>query len=105
MSQPGTTQNPLRVAIIGSGPAGFYAAQHLLKEKDLIVQVDMFDALPNAELLRPIVKELLPVRHQAIALDGRAQLVPLPLARALDLQRRGGDALYRGDGLPSPSPR
>jgi ferredoxin/flavodoxin---NADP+ reductase len=47
MSQPGTAQNPLRVAIIGSGPAGFYAAQHLLKEKELSVQVDMFDALPT----------------------------------------------------------
>src|SRR6188472_3970424 len=46
----GTTQNPLRVAIVGSGPAGFYAAGHLLKAKshpDLVVQVDMFDRLPT----------------------------------------------------------
>jgi len=46
----GTTEHPLRVAIVGSGPAGFYAAGHLLKCKshpDLSVQVDMFDRLPT----------------------------------------------------------
>lgn len=42
----GTTENPLRVAIIGAGPTGFYAAAHLLKQKDVNVQVDMFEALP-----------------------------------------------------------
>ena len=46
----GTSEHPLRVAIVGSGPAGFYAAGHLLKAKshpDLCVQVDMFDRLPT----------------------------------------------------------
>jgi ferredoxin/flavodoxin---NADP+ reductase len=46
----GTTEHPLRVAIVGSGPAGFYTAGHLLKSKshpDLCVQVDMFDRLPT----------------------------------------------------------
>jgi len=46
----GTNEHPLRVAIVGSGPAGFYAAGHLLKSKshpDLCVQVDMFDRLPT----------------------------------------------------------
>jgi ferredoxin--NADP+ reductase len=46
----GTTEHPLRVAIVGSGPAGFYAAAHLLRCKshpDLVVQVDMFDRLPT----------------------------------------------------------
>ena len=49
-ASPGTPENPLRVAIVGSGPAGFYAAGHLLKNKarpDLAVQVDMFDRLPT----------------------------------------------------------
>ncbi len=46
MSQPGTTANPLRVAIIGAGPTGFYAADHLLKQKQLSVEIDMFDKLP-----------------------------------------------------------
>jgi ferredoxin/flavodoxin---NADP+ reductase len=43
----GTPENPLRVAIVGSGPAGFYAAGHLLKDKERVVQVDMFDRLPT----------------------------------------------------------
>ena len=55
-----TPDNPLRVAIVGSGPAGFYAAEHLLKqsEKDRVgpggeaeeprrIEVDMFDRLPT----------------------------------------------------------
>src|SRR5919106_3084511 len=29
----GTEQNPLRVAIVGSGPAGFYMADHVLKHE------------------------------------------------------------------------
>jgi ferredoxin/flavodoxin---NADP+ reductase len=36
---------PARVAIIGSGPAGFYAAGHLLKESE--VEVDMIERLPT----------------------------------------------------------
>jgi ferredoxin--NADP+ reductase len=38
---------PLRVAIVGSGPAGFYAAEHLQKHGDLSVEIDMFDRLPT----------------------------------------------------------
>ncbi|MEL6269548.1 MAG: FAD-dependent oxidoreductase [Chloroflexota bacterium] len=46
MSSPGTADNPLRVAIIGSGPSGFYAADALLKNKDgIVVEVDMFERL------------------------------------------------------------
>jgi ferredoxin--NADP+ reductase len=37
----------MRVAIIGSGPAGFYAAEALLKRTDAVVDVDMFDRLPT----------------------------------------------------------
>jgi ferredoxin--NADP+ reductase len=43
----GTDSNPLRVAIIGAGPAGFYAAEHLFKQGDLVIEVDMFDRLPT----------------------------------------------------------
>ena len=46
-SELGTADHPLRVAIIGSGPAGFYTADHLLKQSDIHVQVDMFDRLPT----------------------------------------------------------
>ncbi|CAG4882959.1 NADPH-ferredoxin reductase FprA [Georgfuchsia toluolica] len=37
----------MRVAIIGSGPAGFYAAEALLKRTDTVVHVDVFDRLPT----------------------------------------------------------
>ena len=37
---------PLRVAIVGSGPAGFYAAGSLVAQEDPPVSVDMFDRLP-----------------------------------------------------------
>ena len=46
MAQLGTPENPLRVAIVGSGPAGFYAAESLLAA-DAAVEVDMFDRLPT----------------------------------------------------------
>lgn len=39
-------ENPRRIAIIGAGPAGFYAAGHLLKQKVHAVEVDVFDKLP-----------------------------------------------------------
>src|SRR6478609_62117 len=38
---------PLRVAIVGSGPAGFYAADALLKSEDPAVEVDLIDRLPT----------------------------------------------------------
>ena len=46
-SPPGTPEHPLRVAIVGSGPAGFYAAGHLLSAKDVTVEVDLIDRLPT----------------------------------------------------------
>ena len=47
MAEIGTETNPARVAIVGSGPAGFYAAEHLPKLEDTTVEVDMFDRLPT----------------------------------------------------------
>ena len=41
----GTSEHPLRVAIIGSGPAGFYAAGQLLASTDPVIHVDVFDRL------------------------------------------------------------
>jgi ferredoxin/flavodoxin---NADP+ reductase len=37
----------LRVAVVGSGPAGFYAADALLKSDDPRVEVDLIDRLPT----------------------------------------------------------
>ncbi|HAJ06015.1 MAG TPA: NADP oxidoreductase, partial [Chloroflexi bacterium] len=42
-----STNYPLRVAVIGSGPAGFYTVGQLFKEYNNIVEVDMFDKLPT----------------------------------------------------------
>ena len=36
-----------RVAVIGSGPAGFYAVGELLKQQEMPVKVDLFDRLPT----------------------------------------------------------
>lgn len=36
----------MRVAIVGAGPSGFYAAGALLQQEDLSVSVDLFDRLP-----------------------------------------------------------
>ena len=49
MSAPalGTPERPLRVAIVGSGPSGFYAAGQLLNAKDHTVEVDVLDRLPT----------------------------------------------------------
>jgi len=56
MSNMGTDTSPvalpgegslLRVAIIGAGPAGFYTAEHLLKQKQSHIDVDLYDRLPT----------------------------------------------------------
>ena len=36
-----------RIAIIGSGPAGYFAASHLFKNSDLNIEIDMYDKLPT----------------------------------------------------------
>jgi len=43
----GTESRPLRVAIIGSGPSGFYAAESLLKNESFNTEIDMFEYLPT----------------------------------------------------------
>lgn len=46
MSSLGSADRPLRVAVVGSGPSGFYAAEALFKA-GLSIRVDMFDRLPT----------------------------------------------------------
>src|SRR4249919_3102504 len=41
------SDRPLRVAVVGSGPAGFYAAGALLASDDPSVEVDLIDRLPT----------------------------------------------------------
>jgi ferredoxin/flavodoxin---NADP+ reductase len=75
---PGSADNPLRVAIVGSGPAGFYAADHLLRREDVAVEVDMLDRLPTPfGLVRggvapdhPKIKSVIRVYEKTAARDG-----------------------------------
>src|SRR6184192_4151671 len=41
------TDRPLRVAVVGSGPAGFYATGALLASEDPLVEVDVIERLPT----------------------------------------------------------
>lgn len=45
-STVGSEQRPLRVAVVGSGPSGFFTAQALLKS-DVSVHIDIFERLPT----------------------------------------------------------
>ncbi len=47
MEQVATSARPLRIAIIGSGPAGFYAAESLLKKRDIELTIDIFNRFPT----------------------------------------------------------
>ena len=42
-----TSERPLRVAVIGSGPSGIYAAEALIKQTQIPAEVDVFDKLPT----------------------------------------------------------
>ena len=46
MTQPEPPATRFRVAIVGSGPAGFYTAEHLLKRPTPAVEIDLFERLP-----------------------------------------------------------
>jgi ferredoxin--NADP+ reductase len=43
----GSKDRPVRVAIVGSGPSGFYAAESLFHRTGFLAEVDMFDRLPT----------------------------------------------------------
>ncbi len=47
MGQLATAARPLRIAIIGAGPAGLYAAQALLKQRDIVLTIDVFNRFPT----------------------------------------------------------
>ena len=78
MSKIGTEEAFLRVAIVGAGPSGFYAAEHILKDGDLHAQVDLFDRLPTPfGLVRggvapdhPKIKSVIRVYEKTAAREG-----------------------------------
>ena len=44
---PPSADRPLRVAVVGAGPAGIYAAEALTRQDDVPVAVDLVDRLPS----------------------------------------------------------
>jgi ferredoxin/flavodoxin---NADP+ reductase len=78
MSKVGTQENPVRIAIVGAGPAGFYAAEHILKDESSHAQVDLFDRLPTPfGLVRggvapdhPKIKSVIRVYEKTAAREG-----------------------------------
>jgi ferredoxin--NADP+ reductase len=59
----GTSERPLRVAIVGAGPAGFYTAEALLKQKNLVCTIDFINRFPTPFGL---VREGVAPDHQSI---------------------------------------
>ena len=45
--QPGAADRPLRIAVVGAGPAGFYAAESLLRRRDIFLTIDIFNRFPT----------------------------------------------------------
>ncbi|MCC6216287.1 MAG: FAD-dependent oxidoreductase [Polyangiaceae bacterium] len=43
---PGQPDRPLRIGIVGSGPAAFYAAEACTRQRDLAVEIDLYERLP-----------------------------------------------------------
>ena len=102
MSELGTAARPLRVAVVGSGPSGFYAVEALFKA-NLVVQVDMFDRLPTPfGLVRggvapdhPKIKSVIRVYDKIAAHERFAFLGNVNVGRdiSIDEMRRFYDAL------------
>ena len=77
MSQLGTEAAPLRVAVVGAGPSGFYATEALLKS-EVEAQVDLIERLPSPYGLvrsgvapdHPKLKQSIEVYKKAAALEG-----------------------------------
>lgn len=73
---PFDADNPLRVAIIGAGPSGFYSLEALQKA-DIAVQVDLFEKLPTPYGLvrfgvapdHPKIKSVTKLYSKALAQD------------------------------------
>ena len=86
VDRPGTAARPLRVAIVGAGPAGFYAADQLFRQDGLVVEIDMFDRR-SSNLSQRLYDEALACRMRPFAdgVQGCPRLVR-DLARSLGKQ-------------------
>ena len=94
MSNPGTPENPLRVAIIGAGPSGFYAADQIIKDPETHAQVDLFDRLPTPYGLvrggvapdHPKIKSVTRVYERTAAKEGFRFFGNVEVGRDLDVE-------------------
>lgn len=76
MSEPGSEALPLKIAIVGAGPSGFYAAEALLKSGRRVV-IDMIERLPAPYgLVRHGVAPDHPKLKEAIAVYDRIARSP-----------------------------
>jgi ferredoxin--NADP+ reductase len=97
---------PIRIAVVGSGPAGFYAAEALLADPN--IQVDVFDALPAPfGLVRygvapdhPKIKNIIARYEKTAALPGFAFLGNVTVGRDISVEemRRFYDAIVFSNG-------
>jgi ferredoxin/flavodoxin---NADP+ reductase len=99
-----STDQPLRVAIVGAGPAGFYAAGHVL-DAERPMTVDLFDRLPTPfGLVRagvapdhPKIKSVVRVYEKTAAKEGFRFFGGVELGRDLhrsDLLERYHAVIY-----------
>jgi len=112
MSVPlGTPARPLRVAVVGAGPSGFYTAAALLAQKEVAVAIDLIDRLPAPYGLvrygvapdHPKIKEVTRV-FERVALDPRVRyLGNVGCGRDLSVaeMRRHYDQIVLAVGGPS----
>ena len=106
----GSESRPLRVAIIGSGPSGFYAADALLKA-EAHVEVDMFERLPSPfGLVRygvapdhPKIKNVTKIYHRIAEKEGFRFFGNVEIGRDLTIEglRKFYDVSIFANGAPS----
>jgi ferredoxin--NADP+ reductase len=93
------------VAVIGAGPAGFYACEHILKHEATTAEVDLFDRLPTPYGLvrggvapdHPKIKSVTRVYDKTAARDGFRFFGNVMLGRDIaveDLERHYHAILY-----------
>ena len=103
----GTQERPLRVAVIGSGPSGFYAAQALMKA-EIEVEIDIVERLPSPYGLvrlgvapdHPKIKNVIGVFERIAAKPNCRFLGNVTVGRdiAVEELRRHYDALIFANG-------
>ena len=105
MTNPDTQMPTWRIAVIGSGPSAFYAAQFALNQKDVDVRLDMFERLPVPfGLVRlgvapdhQVVKRVVNIYNKVAASPGFRYFGNVELGRDLqieDLERRYDQIIY-----------